>query len=94
MEPKRADWEITWKPREGGRKPAVTPNPDFPHGIHVDGSDDEKPRCRGELPYVMWPERGLGLLIVKCRICDMSIAITTAGRPDDPISLTQNCKTN
>lgn len=94
--PREADWEITWVPRSGGRKPEVPPSPAFPNGKHLVAlPQPDAPSCRGELPYVMWQEdgtgRGLGLLMITCRRCGMRSAVTTAGRPDDPISLTQNC---
>lgn len=90
-EPKAADWDIEWVPRSGGRKPEVPPDPRWPNGKAIDMSAPELPRCRGDLPLAVWPARGLGLLIITCRRCGMSTGVTTAGRPDDPISLTQNC---
>jgi hypothetical protein len=30
--------------------------------------------------------------IIRCDRCPMSIAVTAAGRPDDPISVTVECK--
>jgi hypothetical protein len=90
-EPKEANWDIQWIPRDGGRPPKVPPNPRWPTGKDIDISSPGLSRCRGELPYVMWPERGLGLLTVTCLRCGVTTGITTAGRPDDPISLTQNC---
>ena len=91
---KPADWEIKWISRDGGRKPQVMPNPAFPHGVDVDGSDHEKPTCQAALPYVLWPERGLGMLLIKCKQCGVTAGVTTAGRPDDPVSLRINCKQN
>lgn len=93
IEPMDADWTIEWIPRDGGRKPKVAPDPQFPNGKELDTANREFPSCRGELPYVLWPERGIGLLVIECRRCGMRTGVTTAGRPDDPISLTQNCGT-
>jgi hypothetical protein len=90
--PKEANWDIQWEPRDGGGEPQCSPNPAYPKGKDIDISAPELSRCRGELPYVMWPERGLGILMVTCLRCGVRTAITTAGRPDDPISLTQNCE--
>ena len=93
MDPKQADWEINWIPRDGGRQPRVAPDPTLPNGKVVDFiHDPDLPSCVGKLPYVLWPERGIGLLLIKCRRCGVTAAVTTAGRPDDPTSLTQNCK--
>jgi hypothetical protein len=91
QKPKTADWDVHWAPREGGRAPRVPPNRAFPNGKHIDIAKPELPSCKGDLPYTLWPEHGLGLLMVTCRRCGMTTGITTAGRPDDPISLTQNC---
>lgn len=90
-EPKVADWDIEWMPRAGGGKPQVAPDPRWPNGKELKAYHEELPSCCGELPYVLWPERGLGILLIKCRRCGLNTSVTTAGRPDDPISLTQNC---
>ena len=94
MTPKIADWEIGWKPRAGGRKPEVASDPKYPNGIDLFRINDvSNPSCRGELPYpVLWPEHGLGILIIACNVCGMKTVVTTAGRLDDPRSLTLNCK--
>lgn len=89
--PKPAEWDIEWVPRAGGRKPTVAPDPAFPNGKDIDLSDPELPRCRGDLPLAVWPARGLGLLLIDCRRCGIRDALTTAGRPDDPVSYTRNC---
>lgn len=91
--PKPSDWKITWKPRAGSRQPTEKPNPQYPNGTHLNSiHNPDRPSCIGDLPYKLWPERGLGILIIECRTCGLVTAVTTAGRPDDPITLTQNCK--
>ena len=79
-------FDIRWIDR--GREPRNPPNPDYPDGIHVDVSRDSAPSCRADLPY---PARRCGVYKVVCRRCGMSVAVTTAGRADDPRSLTMAC---
>ncbi len=45
--------------------------------------------CTIALPY---PAPECGMWIIRCDRCPMSIAVTAAGRPDDPISVTVECK--
>lgn len=72
-----------------GRGKAQCPsNPVFPQGIVVDISDG-KIACTKELPY---PAPECGAWLVKCVACNVSYAVTAAGRADDPISLTMPCK--
>jgi hypothetical protein len=68
-----------------GREPTQKPNPDYPDGIDLDSG--ERPACKVELPY---PAKRCGVYIVKCD-CGVTIAITTAGRPDDPRSVMVPC---
>ena len=81
-------WRITW--HDSGREPQVAPNPHYPTGKDVDLCwDDRLPHCQTPLPY---PARRCGYYTVACRTCHMRVAITTAGRPDDPRSVTVPCK--
>ena len=79
-------FEIEW--HDAGREPQCPPNPAYPHGIDLDKSEGEWPRCKTELPY---PARRIGYYEVYCRKCRLRAAITTAGRPDDPRSITLAC---
>ena len=81
-----ADVEIEWI--DSGREPRCAPDPAYPEGKDVDISKGIKPACRTELPY---PAPRCGTYVVSCRQCRKKIAVTTAGRPDDPRSLTMNC---
>lgn len=45
--------------------------------------------CRVALPY---PAKRCGAYVVTCRICGTRTGVTTAGRADDPRSLTVSCK--
>ena len=77
---------IEWHDFE--REPQVTPDPAFPAGKDLDISADRTPSCRTELPY---PAPRCGVYRVECLLCGLVVAATTAGRPDDPRSLTLAC---
>jgi len=77
---------VTW--HDGGREPQCEPNPAYPKGIDLDVSLGAKNTCSVTLPY---PAKRCGHFIVKCRACGTRIAITTAGRPDDPRSVRIPC---
>jgi hypothetical protein len=79
-------WTITW--HDSGREPQVAPNPAYPAGKDVDVSFGGGPRCTTALPY---PAKRCGAYVVECLICGFRGAITTAGRPDDPRSVTVGC---
>lgn len=72
----------------GRGKAQCDPDPDFPHGIALDMAAGAVPFCEVKLPY---PAPECGLFIVRCRDCPMSVAITAAGRPDDPVSVRLEC---
>jgi hypothetical protein len=73
---------------DSGKPPQCPPNPAYPDGIDVDSSGRRLPACRVKLPKVVTT----GLFIVRCDVCHKAVAITTAGRPDDPRSFTMDCK--
>jgi hypothetical protein len=72
-----------------GREPKCAPDPDYPDGIDVDVSDNAVRKCKVDLPY---PAKRCGHYIVRCKLCGYSVALTTAGRTDDPKSVTITCK--
>jgi hypothetical protein len=78
---------IEWLDRE--REPKVAPNPAFPHGVDIPPAFPERAACKVLLPY---PARRVGLYVISCHDCGLRVAVTTAGRPDDPRSATINCK--
>lgn len=79
---------VTWHQR-GGR-PKEPPNPAFPKGVDLDLTNGAKIACLVNLPYPPARKR-LGLLTVRCDACGRTVAITTAGRPDDPRSVKLAC---
>lgn len=81
------DFEVKWLSKGG--KAQHPPNPDYPDGIDVDGTKGSYPACKGAVPY---PAEGIGVWLCVCRRCDLKMAVTAAGRPDDPRSVTMPCK--
>ena len=78
---------VEFKP-SGRGKARSAPNPDYPDGCHVDITEGQT-GCSVALPY---PAPECGAWIVRCAACGMSVAITAAGRPDDPRSVRIPCK--
>lgn len=74
---------------DGEREPKVAPNPKYPDGIDLDMSDGSSNSCITALPY---PAPRCGVYVVKCDLCGLVVAITTAGRPDDPRTVKLPCK--
>lgn len=73
------------------REPRCAPNPSYPNGIDVDSSFGAPATCSTDLPY---PAKRCGLYVVTCEGCGIRVAVTTAGRPDDPRSLKVACVTS
>jgi hypothetical protein len=71
------------------------PNPHHPHGIKIRLDAESLKRMRAPLaPCVVklpYPAPECGWFEVKCRACGLSVAITAAGRPDDPVSAELPC---
>ena len=82
-----SQFSITW--RDAGREPQCAPNPAYPEGKDVDASDGAKQTCQTKLPY---PAKRIGAYVVRCNLCGLVAGCTTAGRLDDPRSLTMPCK--
>lgn len=80
--------KVTW--HDAGREPQCAPNPAYPQGIAVDVSMGVARTCEIPLPY---PARRCGHFRIECLTCGLRIAISTAGRPDDPRSVRMACKT-
>ena len=74
---------------DGQRSPRHPPNPAFPHGVDLDLSQGASATCQTKLPY---PAPRVGYYVVTCETCGLNAMITTAGRPDDPRSVTLACK--
>ena len=79
--------QIKWL--DSGREPQCKPDPAYPHGKDIDETGDQGWGCKTELPYPA-PRCGAWLLI--CDNCGVRVAVTAAGRPDDPRSVRLPCK--
>lgn len=86
-EAKPQQFNIRWI--DSGQYPKVQPNPAYPTGIDVVGVGGDEDGCRVALPY---PAKRIGSYIVKCKLCGFRLALTTAGRPDDPRSVSVPCR--
>jgi hypothetical protein len=80
------DFEIYWA--DAGREPKLPPNPKYPNGVDLDLTGG-RPYCETTLAY---PAPRCGSYLIKCRVCGITAAITTAGRADDPRSVKLACK--
>lgn len=85
--------KVTW--HDGKREPRNPADPRYPNGMDIDiaaplGLDVPPPKvCKVDLPY---PARRCGYYQVDCEHCGQNALVTTAGRSDDPRSLTLPCK--
>lgn len=66
----------------------MRPESRLPEGCHIDATEGQT-GCSVDLPY---PAPECGVWIVRCAACGMSVAITAAGRSDDPRSAHIPCK--
>ncbi len=78
--------QIDWL--DSGREPKCAPNPDYPKGQDIKAPAGMK-HCQVDLPY---PAKRCGMYVVRCPRCEASIAVSTAGRPDDPRSVEVPCR--
>jgi hypothetical protein len=74
---------------DGNREPRCEPDPKYPKGIDLDVTQGQTTFCETNLPY---PARRCGYFVVTCSLCELGVAITTAGRPDDPRSVKIPCR--
>lgn len=83
----RDQHRVHW--HDSGKEPECKPNPNYPDGIDLDVSFGAERTCTARLPY---PARRCGSYIVECSKCGLTVACSTAGRPDDPRSIKLACK--
>lgn len=78
---------VEFKPN--GRGKAQCPaNENFPDGKTIVIPARGRPTCSVDLPY---PAPECGAFIVTCKMCGRMIAVTAAGRADDPKKLVVPC---
>ena len=82
-----SQFEIEWI--DHSREPQNDPDPAYPNGVDVDAARGAACACKVNLPY---PAKRCGNFVVRCLTCGFTAAITTAGRADDPRSVTVPCK--
>ena len=72
---------------DSGREPQCKPEPKDPNGrdIEIAGAV----RCCSNLPY---PAPRCGVYEITCNDCGLKVALTVAGRIDDPRTITIPCK--
>lgn len=75
--------------KSGRGKAQCPPNPDYPEGVAIDAAALGEKACSVDLPY---PAPECGTWMVRCDQCQMSVAITAAGRIDDPVSVRVPCR--
>jgi hypothetical protein len=74
---------------DSGREPQCAPNPNFPDGMIIDfGKGEPGKRCVLEVPY---PAPRCGSYIMTCKVCGVRVAMTVAGRRDDPRTVVLPC---
>ena len=78
--------KVVWN--DLGREPRAKSNPAYPTGIDLDLSDGAAMSCITTVPY---PARRCGVYMIECDKCGQRVAVTTAGRPDDPRSVKLAC---
>ena len=79
--------KVTWV--DGMLEPRQKANPLYPTGVDLDMSGDAAASCKVDLPY---PAKRIGHYHVECTTCRKRVVVTTAGRRDDPRSVTIPCK--
>ena len=73
----------------GRGKARCAPDPVYPHGKAIQVASEAQPSCVVELPY---PAPECGHFMVRCKLCEFSLAVTASGRPDDPTKITMPCQ--
>ena len=82
-----AQYDVLFRP-SGRGKAQCAANPAYPAGVDLDLTKGTRPSCTFELPY---PAEECGMWLIQCRRCGIAVAVTAAGRADDPRSVTARC---
>lgn len=82
----RPNLTATWY--GNGKLAKCAPNPDFPNGKPLDFSRGSV-YCEIELEH---PAPCIGAWVIECKQCGIKVALTAAGRVDDPSTIKLGCK--
>jgi hypothetical protein len=82
-----SDFVVIWDDFE--REPQCPPDPNYPNGVDVKFPAPFTLTCTVVLPY---PAKRCGAYRIECKRCGCRVAITTAGRRDDPKSAQIPCQ--
>lgn len=82
-----AHFDVVW--HDSGHEPTQPPHKEWPSGVGLDTSRDAEFKCVVLLSY---PAPRIGNYEVRCQLCGYAAMVTTAGRIDDPKTLTVPCK--
>ena len=80
---------IDVKFNDSGREPSQKADPRFPRGMTISMARPGQTSCTYNLPY---PAPRCGIYSISCNICGLTVAVTVAGRADDPNKITLPCK--
>lgn len=75
---------------DSGHEPREKPDPAYPNGRDIRLCTAVQKSCGFNVPY---PAPRCGVYSIKCSDCGIVVAVTVAGRPDDPRTVTIPCKT-
>ena len=73
---------------DSGCEPQCKPDPKYPNGKDIEIAGGAV-RCCSNLPY---PAPRCGVYEITCNDCGLKVALTVAGRVDDPRTITIPCK--
>lgn len=79
--------QVEFQPSGRGKAQCAS-DPAYPDGIVLDISKGKQANCVVPLPY---PAPECGQWIVNCDECGLIVAVTAAGRRDDPVSIKIPC---
>jgi hypothetical protein len=79
--------DVRWIGR--GFDPKGQSNPDYPDGADIDLTNGAPRACQAALPY---PAKRVGYYLVSCDVFGFRGIVTTAGRRDDPRSVSLPAK--
>lgn len=83
-------FQIEWV--DAGREPQYAPNPSYPNGIDIRSPRSGLKGFKFCVVKLSYPAKRCGAYVIECMRCGSRVAVTTAGRPDDPRSVELDCQ--